>query len=57
MEQLHIIAEEIPEHVFDTGCRVLYRSVKAALEDPALRAECEKWKKERERERDRSADA
>ena len=46
--ELHINTEEIPEHVFDTGCRVLYRSVKAALEDPALRAEWEEWKKRKE---------
>ena len=46
--ELHINTEEIPEHVFDIGCRVLYRSVKAALEDPALRAEWEEWKKRKE---------
>lgn len=47
MEKIHINIQEIPEHVFDIGCRVLRRSVKAALEDPALRAEFEKWRKER----------
>lgn len=57
MEEIHINTADIPEHVFDTGCRVLYHSVKAALEDPAIRAEWEEWKKNREREHDRSADA
>ena len=50
MEEIHINIAEIPEHVFDIGCRVLYHSVTAALEDPALREEWETWKKERERE-------
>jgi len=48
MEEIHINTAEIPEHVYDWGCRVLYHSVTAALEDPALRAEYKAWKAARD---------
>ena len=44
---VHIDTDAIPDHQSDAMCRTLIGCINRMLEDPAVQADCERWKKER----------
>lgn len=44
----HIDPKEVPDYVWDAGCRVLAKSIRKALKNEAIRKEFEEWKAQHE---------
>lgn len=40
---MHLTPTLIPDHDWDSACRVLHASIQMAMANPALRAEFEQW--------------
>lgn len=54
-QDIRVDFDSIPAHETDTMARILLKAIAKAFENPAVREDFERWKKEKERKNEQRA--